>query len=490
VKVLITVIAAAGWLGSPIAVEAETAAAPTNVGAAVDQCVQAAMTPHDVVGLSAAVVLDGELVYEAGYGVKHRDHGGEVDAHTRFAHGSTGKQITAAAVMRLVDQVLVDLDRPVTEYVPELQFAPGRWAADQVRVRHLITNSAAVPSFRSASGASLTEWATTLADVPLLARPGAFFNYSNSNLALAGLVVERASGMSLINYLDTEVFPVAGMADSSADPAAALVSGNYAWGHADDGEIYGPEDFGFPNEVGSGNAFSSSHDLATWARLMMSGGGDLLGRNSCEEMQRRHVPRLNDISGLPPSIDGGHYGYGLFIDDYPDATVTWHSGGVPGYVGSVFWIRSEGFAVAVLANTWPSGFAAINEIFACIADAVAGVTMPDMGEPSDPATWGRYTGIYDSVFEDGFEFEVVVEKDAEALLMTAPNPQDPGVLITRELENTAGSHFLFVIDPGSWWPITFVADPGDPAPVRWIRNSRFCGTRRAPVRVPDGRLAP
>jgi hypothetical protein len=367
---------------------------------------------------------------------------------------------------------------------------PGQWDADHIKVHHLVSNSAAVPSFRAASEASLSEWAATLAEVPLLARPGAFFNYSNANLALAGLVVERASGRSFIEYLDTEVFPVAGMADSAADPAAAMASGNYSYGHADDGEIYGPGDFGFPNEAGSGNAFSSAHDLATWARLMMAGGGQLLGRGSCEEMQRRHVPRLDDNFGLPPSIDGGHYGYGLFIDDYPGATVTWHSGGVPGYVGSVFWIRSHGFAVAVLANTWPSGFAAINEIFACVAESELGLTMPDMGQPSDPASWDRFAGVYDAIFEDGFHFDIVIERAGDALLMTAPNPQSPDQLITRELENTAGSRFLFVIDPGNWWPVTFVAGPGNPAPVRWIRNSRFAGVRRDPVRVLDRRLVP
>ena len=448
------------------------------------------MGVHDMVGAAVAVVVDGELVYESGYGLKHRDLGGTVDAHTRFAHGSTGKQITAAAILRLVDQGLVDLDDPVTEYAPELHFAPGRWNADQVAVRHLITNSAAVPSFRSASEEPLSEWAATLADVPLLARPGAVFNYSNSNLALAGLVVERAGGMSFIEYLDVEVFPAAGLADCSADASAVAVSGNFAYGHADDGTIYGPEDFGYPNEVASGNSFCSAHDLATWAQLMMAGCEGLLSRTSCTEMQRRQTPRLNDNFGLPPSVDGGHYGYGLFIDDYPDATVRWHNGGVPGYVGSVYWIRSQDFAVAVLANTWPSGAAAIMEIFQCVTESAAGISLPDMAEPSDPNSWTRFAGSYDSTFEDGYEFEIVVEAAEGALLMTAPNPANPTELITRELENTAGSQFLFVIDSGNWWPVTFVADPGNPPPVRWLRNSRFGGLRRLPIREPRDRLAP
>jgi CubicO group peptidase (beta-lactamase class C family) len=479
---LATVVIAPAHAGAPT---------PTtsNVGPQVDQCVHSAMSAHAMIGLAAAVVVDGELAYEAGYGVKHRDLGGAVDAHTAFHHGSTGKMMTAAAVMRLVEQGLVELDDPVTAYVPELTFS-GQWPADLITVRHLISNSALVPNFRQGYEYSLTEWAATLGEVSLFAAPGSFWNYSNSNFALAGLVVERASGMSFAEYLTDEIFAVAAMGDSSAFPSDVIASGNYTYGHADDGVIYAPDDRVYPNELASGNAFSSAHDLASWARLMLSDGGDVLSSAASARVQEPQVPRIYTPGG-PYSIGGGHYGYGLFIDEYPDATITWHDGGVPGWVGSLSWVRSEGFAVALLANTWPSGFAALDDIERCVFESVLGITQPDMRQPSDPATWKRYRGTYDTIFEDGYLFEVVVELEDGVPFITVPNLDDPTELVTCELENVDRSSFVFYPPFGGWWIVTFIDGPGVPGHVRWIRNQRFVGTRRAGApRRPSGRLAP
>jgi len=171
----------------------------------VDSCVQRGMSEFDIPGLAFAVVVDGEIAYERGYGVTHRVQGGAVDEHTLFRHGSVGKMFTAAAILRLVDQGVVSLDDPVTDYVPELHFAPGRWSADQMQVRHLITNTAAIPSYRSSPEGTLADWALTLDEAHLLGKPGAFWNYSNSNFALADLVVERATGMSVNDYDSTYI---------------------------------------------------------------------------------------------------------------------------------------------------------------------------------------------------------------------------------------------------------------------------------------------
>ena len=450
----------------------------------VDACVQTTMSDYDIPGLAVAVVVDGEVAYERGYGVKHRDQGGAVDEHTLFRHGSVGKMVTAAAVLRLVDEGRVDLDDPVTEHVPELQFAPGRWSADQIKVRHLIANTAAVPSYRTMFDGTLSEWAATLADVPLLATPGAMFNYSNSNFALAGLVVERASGMSFNDYVEAELYRPAGMHDATGYPARAVASGNYSYGHADDGTVYAPDDY-----VDSVNGFMSAHDLALWAQMMLSDGGEVLSASSCVAAQRPQAPMYH-YSGRPLSTGGGSYGYGLFIGDYPSATVIGHGGGIPGWVAQVDWVRSKRFAVAMLANSWPNAFDGVWDAVECISDAAVGVTMPDMSEPGDPVTWSRYQGTYNAVFEDGFSFEVVLELEDDTLYMTAPNPSNPAETITRALENLHDSTFRFRPDSGSWWDVTFLPDGSGVSPVRWIRNLRFVGRKAIVPRRTAGRRQP
>jgi CubicO group peptidase (beta-lactamase class C family) len=455
-----------------------------NLGTTVDACVQPEIAAYDIPGLAVAIVVDGEFAYESGYGVTHRDQGGAVDEHTLFRPGSVDKMFTAAAILRLVDQGIVNLDDPVTEYLPELHFAPGRWDSDQMLVRHLIANTAAIPSFRTLADGTISDWASTLDEVPLLAKPGAFFNYSNSNFALADLVVERASGMAFSDYMATEIHRPAGMRDSTGNASEAMASGNYSFGHADDGTIYGPDDY---THIFDG--FMSAHDIARWAQVMMNGGEDVLSLESALMAQAPQVPLLF-YAARPTGIDGGSYGFGLFVEDYPDGRVVGHSGGIPGFVAQVAWVPSQGFAVVMLANSWPDAFQGLQDAVECVLEEAIGFTMPDMSEPSESSTWSRYAGTYDAVFEDGFEFEVIVEYQNWELLMTAPDPDNPLQMITRVLENVHASGFVFRPNASDWWEVTFVPGKGKGATVRWLRNPRFVGLRKASPRRAIHRSAP
>jgi len=467
-----------------VVLAASSQLAAGDLETSVDACVQAAMTAYDIPGLAVAVVVDGEIAYERGFGVKHRHQGGAIDEHTLFRFGSVGKMMTGAAVMRLVDQGRIDLDDPVTEYVPELHFAPGPWTADQMTVRHLITNSAGIPSYRSSPEGTFSEWAATLDEVTLFAKPGAFYNYSNSNFALADLVVERASGMTFNDYVESELFRPAGMNVSTKYPSKAVASGNYSFGHADDGTIYAPDDY-----VEMVEGFTSAHDLALWGRMMLTGGGEVLSDASCAAAQARQVPMYHD-PGRPTGIDGGYYGFGIFVGDYPSGTVRQHGGGIPGWVAQIAWVTSEGFAVAMLANSWAAAFAGVDDAVQCILANEVGLTTPDMGVPSDPESWSRFTGVYDAVYDDGYRFEVVIELDGDSLLITAPNPEDPDQVMIRTLENLHDGTFRFWVHPGSWWDMTFIAHPGNPEPVRWLRNQRFVGLSRGVRSQSGGRVTP
>ena len=454
----------------------------TNLGSTVDSCVQTAIAGYDIPGLAVAVVAEGEIAYERGYGVKHRTQGGAVDEHTLFRPGSVDKMFTAAAILRLVDQGVVDLDDPVTVFVPELHFAPGRWNADQMLVRHLIANSAAIPSLWESPEGTLSDWVSTLDEIPLLGRPGAFFNYSNSNFALADLVVERASGMAFSDYMAAEIYRPAGMGDSTRNGAEARASGNSSFGHADDGTIYAPDDYAHVFD-----GFMSAHDIARWTQIMMNGGEEVLSRNSADMAQSPQVPMLF-YAGHSSGVDGGSYGFGLFVEDYPDGRVVRHSGGIPGWVAQVAWIPSQGFAVVMLANSWDDAFYGLQDAVECILDEAIGFTMPDMSEPSDPRWWPNYAGTYAAVFEDGFEFDVVIEFEDGQLLMTAPNPSNPVQSITRVLENVHASSFLFRPNSTDFWEVTFVPEIGRRPFVKWLRNSRFVGYRSASPRSVGGRV--
>ena len=167
----------------------------------VDLCVQAAMTRGGTPGAAVAVMVDGSLVYEQGYGVKRRNGSEPVNPRTVFRIGSITKMMTAAAVMQQVDLGKVALDDPVTRWVPDFQVrAP--WQANHITVQHLLTHASGFPDLlfnidgRTDEDA-LGDWASVLGPVELHAAPGSFWNYSNPNFMLAGLVAESRIAVCL-----------------------------------------------------------------------------------------------------------------------------------------------------------------------------------------------------------------------------------------------------------------------------------------------------
>ncbi len=100
---------------------------------AIDFCIEKDMFRIGAPGAAVAVVLDGELIYESGYGVKHRLDRGDVGPDTVFRIGSVTKQMTAAAVMQQVELGRVNLSAPVTDYIPQFEIA-GRWPAERIKV--------------------------------------------------------------------------------------------------------------------------------------------------------------------------------------------------------------------------------------------------------------------------------------------------------------------------------------------------------------------
>ncbi|MBL8966109.1 MAG: beta-lactamase family protein, partial [Spirochaetaceae bacterium] len=181
-----------------------------------------------VEGLSLAVVDSTGPVWTAGAG--SAEPGKAFGPGTLSFPGSVSKLFTASAVMLLVERGLVDLDAPLSRYLPEFTVRAEGWSPESITVRSLLTHSSGLPSdlFRgmvkeeSPSGAYPP--APTAAELPALlaeeyaARPPfTAFAYSNLGYSLLGTLVERVSGASLRDFMESEIFGPLGMASSVFD---------------------------------------------------------------------------------------------------------------------------------------------------------------------------------------------------------------------------------------------------------------------------------
>ena len=458
----------------------------------IDACMTVEMEVQGIPGAALALVVDGELVYERGYGVKHHEQGGAVDSDTLFRMGSIQKMMTAAAVMTQVEQGRVELEEPVTKLIPELRFT-GRPRAEDISVAHLLTHTSAIPDIDAIDcGAeeTLSHWVSDLTDVRLFAPPGTFWNYSNAGYDLAGLVAERASSIPYEQLMREEVWEPAGMMATTLSNAEAIAYGNYTFGHelvnpeTEEVVTFAPDSYNCPWTAPSGTGFSTAGDLARWALLMMDAGGTVLAPSSVAAMQGRQVSRHE----LPDS----DYGYGIFADRDRGIETRSHGGDVAGWSALLLWAPQERFAVAVLSN----GGAGTKPKFTadCALEAVLQPKPEDYS--TDPATWKRYRGLYVIGDDDGDQTFVYVAHVDNQLLWVVEDPEDSKIKVFPVKQLHLDTFFVdFDGDGEESTPlekITFIKRSKSQAKrAMWLRNRSYVGRRisRGPAWKPGLELS-
>lgn len=445
---------------------------------AVDRCVESDLALTGVPGAAVAVAVDGTLAYSRGYGVKHRHEGGDVTASTSFRIGSLTKMMTAAAVMQQVEAGRVSLDDPVTALIPELAFS-GHRGAGLVTVRHLLTHTSAIPDLPfdldgPRVDSAIADWVLAGPGITLNAQPGAFYNYSNPNYMLAGLIAERAAGLPYHRLMDEAIWAPAGMTATTLDPVRVLARGDYTYGHgrAASGRelILAPDAYDNWLPAPSGYAFSTAPDVARWAIMLMAGGAPVLSRASAAAMQ---APQAFESYGPDQ-----YYGFGIAVWSYQGLDVREHDGHIEGWSSDVLWVSDRGFAVVVLDN----GATPLYGAAQCVVDAVLapeGPPPPDL--TTDPATWTPYLGSYAMVSTLGDRFRADVALLGDRLMLTLPDLDESGPL-TFPMTQFAPDSFAIDSDGDEVPDMDFTFIHGPSAPARWLRNRTFVGERASSPR--------
>src|SRR6202050_4260040 len=179
----------------------------------VDQIARQGLESTGVPSASVAVIKDGALAYAHAYGNARLDPPTPATAEMRYKIGSISKQFTATAILMLAEQGKLSLDDPVSRFVPNLT------RGSEVTIRELLSHTSGyqdywpqdyVPPFMLqpvTADKILDLWARK----PLDFDPGTEWQYSNTNFVIAGLIVEKASGEPLLQFLSEHIFVPLGM---------------------------------------------------------------------------------------------------------------------------------------------------------------------------------------------------------------------------------------------------------------------------------------
>ncbi len=332
-----------------------------------------AMAVCPVPGASVAVVQNGEVVYLEGFGTRERDGDNPVTSDTLMRVGSVTKPVTATLAAVLIDDGVIAWDTPAVDLLPDFSLSNPELAA-HLTVSDLLSGATGLPrrdlEFIFQSDTYSPEGLIdAVARLPLTARLGERFQYSNQAFALGGYALARAAGAAPDNLLTGyeaairhHVLNPLGMERSTFDLDRVLVSGNYAAPHA-------PDLSGTPQAISlvmenrftmavapAGAMWSTARELGVFLQMLTSEGVAADGERVVSAQHLRHTwqPGVSVPPNpeLPAVVNAGlaAYGLGWFVGEFGGQTLISHSGGTFGFSSELAFLPEAGLGIAVLAN--------------------------------------------------------------------------------------------------------------------------------------------
>ncbi len=309
--------------------------------AAVDAFLRAHVREPGRVGFSVALVKDGKVALERGYGLRSLADKRPVDSETIFAIGSVSKQFTCAAVLLLAEDGALSVDDPVAKWYPALT------RAADITLRDLMNHVSGYPDYypldfvdrRMTAALAEDELLRQYAGGKLDFEPGSKYSYSNTGYILLGRVVERVSGEGLGAFLERRIFKPLGMTRTAYElpPSDPRLATGYATFLLSPPEAVAAEGAGWLR--GAGGIYSTAGDLAKWNLALMDG--------------RVLKPESHALMTASRSLTDGRisdYGCGLSVRKVGARRVLSHNGAVSGFNASSAMVPSTHSSVIVLCN--------------------------------------------------------------------------------------------------------------------------------------------
>jgi CubicO group peptidase (beta-lactamase class C family) len=361
--------------------------------------------------MGAVLVARGdEVLFQGGYGKADLELDVPNTPESVFRLGSLTKQFTAAAILQLQEQGLLDINDTVDRYLP------GYPHGDEITIYQLLNHTSGIPDYEFLesrmvyrNAVSLDALMAKFSDLPFDYTPGSQFKYSSSGYVILTAIIEKVSGQSYADYLAEHIFQPLGMEATRYDNADTILPGR-ASGYTWDGDAYhNAEFFDMSNAAGAGGLVSTVGDMYKWDHALYT---DAVLSAAAREAY--FAPSVRMEEGMSSA-------YGWRIMDTPEHTLAVHGGEINGFVTFVIRDPATQLYVIVLSNVENPAAVDVAQGLAAIAYGEP-YDMP--GQPPavevvevDPAVLQKYAGSYQ--FSADMTFTITAE--AGHLFAEVPN---------------------------------------------------------------------
>lgn len=311
------------------------------VGDPVDDYIRDQMKAHRVPGVVVEIARNGRVIKRKAYGMADLELNVPMRIDDIFEIGSITKQFTAVAVLQLVEQGKLSLTDTLGKYIPD---APESW--QKITIRNLLNQNSGLKDYALIKGVGLLDeydratFLKTMEPLPLDFPTGVTWAYSNTNYALLGIVIEKASGETYTDYLTEHVLKPAGLKETAIlDPDAILP--HRAHGYYDDGKKLIRARPSMLSNLSDGALLSKADDMIRWEAALH--GGKLL------------QPASYQLMISPGPLSNGRtrqYGFGTFLESLGEKPFLGHHGASSGYSAGSAYFPTDHMSVIVLTNVY------------------------------------------------------------------------------------------------------------------------------------------
>ncbi|HVP48632.1 MAG TPA: serine hydrolase [Bryobacteraceae bacterium] len=369
--------------------------APRNdyaaVASALEPFIEHELADKQLPAISIALVDDQQIVWAQGFGLADPGLEAPATAGTIYRAGSVSKLFTDIGIMQLVERGELDLDAPVTRYLPDFQ--PKNPFGKPITLRELMSHRSGlvreppVGNYFDPTEPSIAATVASLNSTALVYAPGTHTKYSNAGVTVAGYVLERLKGEPYARYLKRAVIEPMGLTDSAFEPEPRLLHGlakAYMWTY--EGRTFPAPSF----QLGIGPAgclYTSTTDLGHFLSVLFARGkgprGQVLKSSTLEQMWQPQ----------------GEFGIGFRITTFEGRRIVRHGGAIYGFATELAALPDDKLGV-IAVTTKDSSNAVVNHIahqtLRLMLAARSGKPLPaiEMTRPVDRALARQLDGRY------------------------------------------------------------------------------------------------
>lgn len=315
----------------------------------IDNYIENQMKEGKIPGASVVVVKDNNILYLKGFGYASVEEESKVTSNTLFEIGSTSKAFTALGILRLQKDGLIELNDPVSEYIPWLQM---NFKGEEVAptIQQFLNHTSGVPFHTietipvSDKEEGLEETVQNLKGIKLDSKPGDHFQYATINYDVLGLIIEKVTNQSFETYIKENVLYPLGLRSTylfRATDAQSEMADGYKI------QFLSPVRYNAPPYRGNtpaGYFITNAEDVAKWLNIQ-------LGTVQTTGFDKELIQESQAVQSMTKFLsDGSAYSNGWYINNMDGGTI-YHGGNNPNYSSFFLLKPNEKLGIAILANS-------------------------------------------------------------------------------------------------------------------------------------------